>query len=70
MDKEIYHSLILFKKLVFEFYYNKKFCWFRIFGRGLKIKYIPWYPLLFSEKYGSFQFLKVGNWSIAILPKF
>lgn len=43
--------------------------WFRIFGKGLHFKNVNTHPLLFSERNGYSKCLRVGNWSIRVLPK-
>ncbi len=50
--------------------FNKYGCvWFRIFGRGLKIKDTTISPLFFSERNGYTKGIKIGKWYIGYLPK-
>jgi hypothetical protein len=54
---------------IFECYYDNRFGWFRIFGRGLKWKDITIHELLFSERNGYSKAITIGKWRISILAK-
>jgi len=55
--------------LYFFYLYSKDgFIWFRFFGGyGLKIKDTTRHPLLFSERLGINDPLRIGKWAIGIL---
>lgn len=52
---------------VFSSYKEDGLLWFRVFGRGLSIKDINKFPLLFSERYGLTSRLQFKQWSIEFL---
>jgi len=52
---------------IWEFYYKNKFCWFRIFGKGLQFKDTSIHPLLFSERYNFKKGIQIGKWRINYL---
>jgi hypothetical protein len=49
--------------------YSSGFFWFRLFGRGLKIKNIKKSQFLFSERQNRNKQIKVGRWIVSPLPK-
>lgn len=65
----LHHSLHLFGTCCWSFYYNNRFCWFRLFGRGLKFKDTSIYGLIFSERSGHFKGVQIGKWRISYLKK-
>lgn len=46
-------------------YYDDGIGWFRFFGRGLAIKDVTRYPLLFSQRYGYDKAITIGKWRIS-----
>lgn len=62
-----HHSLKLFGVSVWAFFYQNRFCWFRIFGYGLKIKDSNIHGLMFSERYGMWKGFSIGKWRISRL---
>mgnify|MGYP001597717037 CR=1 FL=1 len=54
---------------IFCYYSENGFLWFRIFGRGLKIKDTTKHQLYFTERHGKQKRLKIGNWLISSLRK-
>ena len=63
----LHHSLRLFG-VSWAFYYNNRFGWFRLFGRGLKWKDTSIHGLMFSERNGYAKRLQIGKWCIGYLP--
>lgn len=63
----IHHSLRLFGRSCWAFYYFNRFGWFRLFGIGIKWKDISIHGLLFSERNGYAKGLKIGKWLISFL---
>lgn len=64
---QIHHSLRLFGISCWAFYYQNRFGWFRIFGKGLKWKDVSIHALCFSERYGYTNSLQIGKWKISLL---
>lgn len=54
--------------MIFAYYRERGFWWFRIFDRGLCWKRISEHPLLFSERVLGHG-LRVGNWHFSWLGK-
>lgn len=48
-------------------YYDDRFGWFRLLGKGLKFKDVTVHNLIFSERNGYKKFIKIKNWIISYL---
>jgi hypothetical protein len=64
----LHHSLRLFGVSCWAFYYQNRFGWFRLFGRGLKWKDTSIHGLMFSERNGYSKGIQIGKWRIGYLP--
>lgn len=62
-----HHSLKLFGISVWSFFYENRFGWFRLFGKGLKWKDTSTYQLWFSETNGYTKGVQIGKWRISLL---
>jgi len=51
----------------FSYYYKPGLFWFRISGRGILIKNINKQPMMFSERNGLYQMIRIGNILIRLL---
>ncbi len=61
------YSLELFGINIFSMYYDDRFGWFRLLGKGLKFKDVTVHNLIFSERNGYKKFIKIKNWIISYL---
>lgn len=54
---------------IFALFYDNRFGWFRVFGRGLKWKDTKIHCLTFSERNGYSKAIRIGCWRVGWLKK-
>ena len=57
-------ALIIFGFTLWAHHIKDGFWWVRIFGKGIFVKDITKFPLLFSERNGYAKRMQIGKWSI------
>jgi hypothetical protein len=67
--KSYHHSLYLFGKGCWTFYYSKNILTFQILGRGLICKKVLSNSPVFSERYKPRRSIKLGKLHFAYIPK-
>lgn len=66
-EDSLHHSLYVFGKNVWAFYYKNQFGWIRCFNKGFKWKNINIHGMSFSERNSYTKALKIWRWHFYLL---
>lgn len=68
-EDSIHHSVYVYGKSLWAFYYKKHFGWLQFFGKGFAWKNTRIHQLSFSQRNRYSKIYKIGRWCFYALPK-